>query len=115
MTNNVICGIFIILILLFLYKYKYKYNDIIKDIVNVETPNNNDKHYNDNIMNSLDKIKKYKKYNLNDPTSLMSNTSVAVPLGKIFLNNNSNPEIKIFSVGKFAKMTFLFFEKNSMW
>ena len=35
-----------------------------------------------------------KKYNLNDPTSLMSNTSVAVPLGKIFLNNNSNPEIK---------------------
>ena len=24
----------------------------------------------------------------------MSNTSVAVPLGKIFLNNNSNPEIK---------------------
>ena len=66
MTNNVICGIFIILILLFLYKYKYKYNDIIKDIVNVETPNNNDKHYNDNIMNSLDKIKKYKKYNLND-------------------------------------------------
>ena len=38
------------------------------------------------------------KYNLNDPTSLMSNTTsntyVEVPLETIFLNSNSNPEIK---------------------
>ena len=66
MTKYVIFGIFIILILLFLYKYKDKYKHIIDDIVKVETPNNNDQHYNDDIMNLLDKIKKYKKYNLND-------------------------------------------------
>ena len=66
MTKNVICGIFIILILLFLYKYKDKYKHIIEDIVEVETSDNNDAHYNDNILQILNKIKKYKKYNLND-------------------------------------------------
>jgi hypothetical protein len=66
MNSYIILGIFIILLLLFLYKYKYKYKNIVDDIVKVETPNNNDKHYNDNITNSLNKIKKYKKYNLND-------------------------------------------------
>ena len=66
MTKYVIFGIFIIFILLFLYKYKDKYKHIIEDIVKVEKSNNNDQHYNDDIMNSLDKIKKYKKYNLND-------------------------------------------------
>ena len=66
MTKYVLFGIFIILILLFIYKYKDKYKHIIEDIVKVEKSNNNDQHYNDDIMNSLDKIKKYKKYNLND-------------------------------------------------
>ena len=62
----VLLGIFLIIILLFLYKYKDKYKHILNDIVKPETPNNNDLHYNDDIIKELDNIKKYKKYNLND-------------------------------------------------
>lgn len=58
--------IFFILIIGFSYKYKNKVIPEIKKIIEIEKPNNNDVHYNSNIMDKLNDLKKYKKYSIND-------------------------------------------------
>lgn len=66
MTNISLYVIFTILFVAFIYKYKNKVLPKIKKIIEIEKPNNNDVHYNPNIMNKLDDLKKYKKYSIND-------------------------------------------------
>lgn len=66
MTENIIYGVFVIFILLFLYKYKTKYIKSFKEFIKEETVDNNDVHYNDNIKEKLEKLKKYRKYNINE-------------------------------------------------
>lgn len=63
--------IFFILIIAFSYKYKNKVIPEIKKIIKNEKPNNNDVHYNSNIMDKLNDLKKYKKYSINDYNSGM--------------------------------------------
>jgi len=61
----VILTIFIIFIILYLYKYNKKYIKEFKDIIEpIKTDNKY--NYNDNIIELLKKIEKYKKYNLNE-------------------------------------------------
>ena len=52
--------------MVYLYKYKYKYIDIIDNIIKPEKADNNDVHYNDEILDNLEKLKKYKKHNINE-------------------------------------------------
>ena len=59
-SDNILLVFFIICIIIFLYKHKYKYIDILDDFIK---PENNDFHYNDDI---LEKLKKYRKYNINE-------------------------------------------------
>ena len=66
MTENIIYGAFIIFILLFLYKYKTKYIKSFKNFIKEEKTDNNDLHYNDNIKEKLEQLKKYRKYNINE-------------------------------------------------
>lgn len=66
MTNISLYVIFSILIISFIYKYKNKVLPEIKKIIEVEKPDNNDVHYNENILEKLDDLKKYRKYNIND-------------------------------------------------
>ena len=66
MTENIIYGAFVIFILLFLYKYKTKYIKSFKNFIKEEKTDNNDLHYNDNIKEKLEKLKKYRKYNINE-------------------------------------------------
>ena len=66
MTNISLYVVFMILFLAFIYKYKNKVLPEIKKIIEIEKPNNNDVHYNPNIMNKLDDLKRYKKYSIND-------------------------------------------------
>ena len=66
MTNISLYVFFVILIIGFVYKYKNKVLPEIKKIIEIEKPNNNDVHYNSNIMKSLNDLKRYKKYSIND-------------------------------------------------
>ena len=66
MSDNIIYGIFIALIILFIYKYKSKYLSKLQDFIQEEKTDNNDLHYNNNIKEKLDKLKKYRKYNINE-------------------------------------------------
>ena len=66
MTENIIYGVFVIFILLFLYKYKTKYIKSFKNFIKEEKADNNDLHYNDNIKEKLEGLKKYRKYNINE-------------------------------------------------
>ena len=66
MSDNIIYGIFIALIILFIYKYKSKYLSKLQDFIQEEKTDNNDLHYNDNIKEKLEKLKKYRKYNINE-------------------------------------------------
>ena len=66
MSDNIIYGVFITLIILFLYKYKSKYLSKLQDFIQEEKTDNNDLHYNDNIKEKLEKLKKYRKYNINE-------------------------------------------------
>jgi len=78
--SNVIVGIFIILIILYLYKYQNKYIKEFKKIIEPVKTDNNNNHYNENINILLDKIKKYKKYNLNE-------YNTGIKYYHIFMNN----------------------------
>mgnify|MGYP001180430039 CR=1 FL=1 len=64
MTNNLIIGIFIILIIITIYKYNNRFKPIFNKLLKTETTEY--KHYNNDILYNLDKIKKYKKYNNHD-------------------------------------------------
>ena len=66
MTANIIYFIFIILIALFLYKYKNKYIKDLNNFIKIENVDNNDIYYNNNINDKLNKLKKYRKYNINE-------------------------------------------------
>jgi len=66
MSDNIIYGVFITLIILFLYKYKSKYLSKLQDFIQEEKTDNNDLHYNDNIKEKLEELKKYRKYNINE-------------------------------------------------
>ena len=66
MSDNIIYGIFIALIILFIYKYKSKYLSKLQDFIQEEKTDNNDLNYNNNIKEKLDKLKKYRKYNINE-------------------------------------------------
>ena len=55
MTENIIYGVFVIFIFLFLYKYKTKYIKSFKEFIKEETADNNDLHYNDDIIEKLEK------------------------------------------------------------
>tara|TARA_B110000881_G_scaffold210479_1_gene217917 strand:- start:78 stop:632 length:555 start_codon:yes stop_codon:yes gene_type:complete len=52
--------------MVYLYKYKYKYIDIIDNIIKPEKTDNNAMDYNDEILDNLEKLKKYKKHNINE-------------------------------------------------
>jgi len=69
MTQNVIYIGLSIMLLLFLYKNQKKYKILLDNIVEIDDSDNGDQHYNDNIKELLKKIKRYKKYNLNDYNS----------------------------------------------
>jgi len=66
MSDNILLLFFIICLMVFLYKYKYKYIDILDDFIKPEKTDNNDVHYNDDILENLEKLKKYRKYNINE-------------------------------------------------
>ena len=66
MTDNILVVSIIICLMVYLYKYKYKYTDIIDNIIKPEKTDNNDVHYNDEILDNLEKLKKYKKHNMNE-------------------------------------------------
>ena len=66
MTDNILVVSIIICLMVYLYKYKYKYTDIIDNIIKPEKTDNNDMHYNDEILDNLEKLKKYKKHNINE-------------------------------------------------
>jgi len=69
MTKNVIYIGFVVMLLLFLYKNQKKYKTLLNNIVEIDDSDNDDQHYNNNIKELLKKIKKYKRYNLNDYNS----------------------------------------------
>ena len=69
MTNIVVYIVLFVILLLLLYKYRRKFIPKIKELIKEEKPHNNDVHYNNNIIVQLDKIKKYRKYNVNDYNS----------------------------------------------
>jgi hypothetical protein len=66
MTDNILVVSIIICLMVYLYKYKYKYTDIIDNIIKPEKTDNNDMHYNDDILKNLEKLKKYRKHNINE-------------------------------------------------
>ena len=66
MPNNILLISIMIFSMVYLYKYKYKYIDIIDNIIKPEKTDNNDVHYNDEILDNLEKLKKYKKHNINE-------------------------------------------------
>ena len=66
MSNISLYVIFAILSMAFIYKYKNKVLPELKKIVEIEKPDNNDVHYNKNIMDKLEDLKKYRKYSIND-------------------------------------------------
>ena len=69
MTNIVIYIVLVVIVLLLVYKYRKKFIPKIEEIIKEETPHNNDVHYNNNITEPLDNLKKYRKYNINDYNS----------------------------------------------
>ena len=50
MPNNILLISIMIFSMVYLYKYKYKYIDIIDNIIKPEKTDNNDVHYNDEIL-----------------------------------------------------------------
>ena len=66
MSDNILLVFFILGLLIFLYKYKYKYIDILDNFIKPEKTDNNDIHYNDDILDKLEKLKKYRKHNINE-------------------------------------------------
>ena len=66
MPNNILLISIMIFSMVYLYKYKYKYIDIIDNIIKPEKTDNNVMDYNDEILDNLEKLKKYKKHNINE-------------------------------------------------
>ena len=61
MTDNLILGVFIMLIIITIYKYNNRFKHIYDKLFKTESTEY--KHYNNDILYNLDKIKKYRKYN----------------------------------------------------
>ena len=68
-TNIVLYIVLSVILILLLYKYRKKFIPHIQEIIKEEKPHNNGVHYNNNIIVQLDKLKKYRKYNVNDYNS----------------------------------------------
>ena len=65
-SNISLYVIFFILFVSFIYKYKNKVIPEINKIIEIEKPNNNDVHYNSDINELLEDLKKYKKCSINN-------------------------------------------------